>query len=200
MQEALVLIIIDCLKFTVLGFVNHRSRGFKTLLETWPAYTVAYENAVANTQESSVNVRAKISGLLKKFKSYSFMCTVHVYLDLLEKIGPSSLVFEAESLMPYEIPLAVSRTVMELREKEQDIGIEYDSYVHRYNASESGVITGEFAKAGDKRKKSDNRECIKVEFQMDVFDRDLCLKKMQDIEKKGHFLGYHYFEDTFRQL
>ena len=87
-------------------FVKHRRGGFKTLLETWPAYTLAYENAVANTQESSANVRTKISGLLKKFKSYSFMCTVDVYLDLLEKIGPCSLVFEAESLMPYEIPLA----------------------------------------------------------------------------------------------
>ena len=84
------------------------------------------------------------------------MCTVDVYLDLLEKSGPCSLVFEAESLMAYEIPLAVSRTVMESREKEDDIGTEdefLDSYVHRYVALESGVITGEFVKAGGKRKK-----------------------------------------------
>ena len=31
-------------------FVNHRRRSFKTLLETWPAYTLAYENSAANTQ------------------------------------------------------------------------------------------------------------------------------------------------------
>ena len=29
-------------------FVNHRRRGFKNLLETWPAYTLAYENAVTD--------------------------------------------------------------------------------------------------------------------------------------------------------
>ena len=113
------------------------------------------------------------------------MCTVDVYLDLLEKIGPCSLVFEAESLMPHEIPLAVSRTILELQEK--DIGTEdefLNSFVHRYVALESDIITGEFVKAGDKRKNKGNREHVKVEFQMDTFDREMCLKKMQDLKRK----------------
>ena len=76
---------------------------------------------------------------------------------------------------------------MELREKEDDIGTEdefLDSYVHRYVALESGVITGEFVKAGGKRKKKGNREYVKVEFQVDAFDREMCLKKMQDVKRK----------------
>ena len=83
------------------------------------------------------------------------MCTVDVYLDLLEKIAPTSMVFEAEALMPYDVPLAVSRSIMVLREKE-DFGsdVEFlDSFTHRYIASENGVITGEFVKAGDKRRR-----------------------------------------------
>ncbi|CAB4029586.1 Hypothetical predicted protein, partial [Paramuricea clavata] len=128
-------------------------------------------NSAANTQESTANVCAKIGGLLKKFKSYSFMCTVDVYLDLLEKIAPTSMVFEAEALMPYNVPLAVSRSIMELRGKEDiKTDVEFlDSFIHRYVASENGVITGEFVKAGDKRKRKTNREYINVEFRIDAF-------------------------------
>ena len=50
-------------------FVNRRRRGFKNLLEMWPIYVITYDDAVANMQEFTPNTRAKISGLLKKFKS-----------------------------------------------------------------------------------------------------------------------------------
>ena len=152
-------------------FVNHRCRGFKNLLETWPVYTTAYEDAVANG-EFTPTTRAKISGLLKKFKSYSFLCILDVYLDLLEQIAPTSLVFEAESLMPYEVPVAVSRAVMQLNEKQDEIGTEdefLDSYVARFVIQENGRAKGEFTKAGDKRKKRHNREYISVEFDLDDF-------------------------------
>ena len=56
-------------------FVNHRRQGFKNLLETWPAYTIAYENAVTDPQGMAANTCAKITGLLKKFKSYCALST-----------------------------------------------------------------------------------------------------------------------------
>jgi hypothetical protein len=133
-------------------FVNHRRRGFKNLLETWPVYTTTYEDAVANGEFTPIT-RAKISGLLKKFKSYSFLCILDVYLDLLEQIAPTSLVFEAECLMPYEMPVAVSRAVMQLNEKQDEIGTEdefLDSYVARFVIQENGRAKGEFTKAGGK--------------------------------------------------
>lgn len=168
-------------------FVNHRRRGFKNLLETWfyEIYVITYEDAVVNTQEFTPNTRAKISGLLKKFKSYSFLCTLDAYLDLLEQIGLTSLVFEAESLMPYEVSLAVSRSVMQLDEKQDEIGTEdefLDSFVARFVIQENGFANGEFPKAGDERKKRPNREYISVEFDLDDFDRERCLQKVRQIK------------------
>ena len=166
-------------------FVNHRRRGFKNLLETWPIYVITYEDAVANMQEFTPNRRAKISGLLKKFKSYSFLCALDAYLDLLEQIGPTSLVFEAESLMPYEVSLAVSRSVMQLNEKQDEIRTEdefLDTFVARFVIQENGLAKGEFPKAGDKRKKRSNREYISVEFDLDDFDRERCLQKVHQIK------------------
>jgi hypothetical protein len=166
--------------------VNHRRRGFKNSLETWPAYTLAYENALADTQGGTANTRAKISGLLKKFKSYSFMCSVDMYLDLLEQLAPTSMVFEADTLMPYKVSSAVTRTILQLREKEDEIGKgEFlDSYVARYHITEDGVAKGQFVKAGHKKKKKQNREYVTVKFQMNGFDRDQCLEKVRNIKKK----------------
>jgi hypothetical protein len=116
-------------------FVNHRRRGFKNLLETWPAFTTAYEDLVANKREFSGNVRAKVTGLLTKLKSYSFLCMIDGYLDLLEQIAPTSMVFEAQALMPYEVSMSVSRAIMQLNEKLDEIDTEdefFDSYVARY--------------------------------------------------------------------
>jgi hypothetical protein len=84
--------------------VNHRRRGFKNLLETWPVYTTTYEDAVANGEFTPIT-RAKISGLLKKFKSYSFLCTLDVYWmlrsraqqELQSRSSACAHIFELES-------------------------------------------------------------------------------------------------------
>ena len=123
--------------------------------------------------------------LLKKFKSYSFLCTLDAYLDLLELISPTSLVFEVESLMPYEVSLAVSRSVMQLNEKQDKIRTEdefLDSFVTWFVIHENGFAKGEFPKVGDKRKKQPNREYISVEFDLDDFDRERCLQKVCQIK------------------
>ena len=84
------------------------------------------------------------------------MCTVDVYLDLLEQLAPMSFLFEADTLMPYEVTSAVKRSILQLREKEDEIGKEgefLDSYVSRYHVTEDGVAKGQFMKAGHKKKK-----------------------------------------------
>ena len=97
------------------------------------------------------------------------------------------MVFVADTLMPYEVPSAVTRTILQLREKEDEIGKEgefLDSYVARYHITEDGVAKGQFVKAGHKKKKKQNREYVTVKFQMNGFDRDQCLEKVRNIKKK----------------
>ena len=168
-------------------FINHRRRGFKNLLETWPAFTTAYEDVVANEREFSGNVRAKVSGLLTKLKSYSFLCMIDAYLDLLEQIAPTSMVFETQALMPYEVSMSVSRAIMQLNEKLDEIDTDdefLDSYVARYVISEDGDARGEFVKAGEKRKMKPNREYITVEFQLSNFQRENCFTRMRQVKRK----------------
>ncbi|CAB3995543.1 zinc finger 862-like [Paramuricea clavata] len=89
--------------------------------------------------------------------------------------------------MPYEVPVAVSRAVMQLNEKQDEIGTEdefLDSYVVRFVIEENGRAKGEFTKAGDKRKKQHNREYSSVEFDLDDFDRERCLQKVRQIMSK----------------
>jgi hypothetical protein len=115
------------------------------------------------------------------------MCSIDVYLDLLEQLAPMSMVFEADTLMPYEVSSAVTRTILQLCEKEDEIGKEgvfLDSYVARYHITKDGVAKGQFVKAGHKKKKKQNREYVTVKFQMNGFDRDQCLEKVRNIKKK----------------
>ena len=96
------------------------------------------------------------------------MCTVDVYLDLLEQLAPMSLVFEADTVMPYEFTSAVKRSILQLREKEDEIGKEgefLDSYVSRYHVTEDGVAKGQFTKAGRKKKRSKTENTSRMSFQ-----------------------------------
>ena len=80
-------------KLTGTRFVSHRRRGYTNLIETWPAFIMAYENYASDSKSSTAQTRAKVAGLLKKFKSYTFLSTVTAYLDLLEMIVPASKSF-----------------------------------------------------------------------------------------------------------
>ena len=139
-------------------FISHRRRGLKVLLETWPAYILAYENVQADTRGHNANTRSKVAGLLKKFKSYQFMCYVQLYLDLLDDIVPLSLVFESEMLLPFEVPLSISRTVLELTQTIDEIGKDefLGSYIQCFQVTEGGKLGGEFVTAGNKRKCQEN--------------------------------------------
>ncbi len=167
-------------------FISHRRRGFKNLMEMWPAYILTYENVEADVQGHVATTRSKVSGLLKKFKSFQFMCYVQVYLDLLEDTVPLSMVFESDMLLAFEVPLAVRRTVMELQERIDDIGTDdefLDSYLHRFNVSEDGKFKGEFVTAGDKRKRKQNRRYVTVQVTMNPFSFQECKEKVWNLKR-----------------
>ncbi len=147
-------------------FIRHRRCGLKALLETWPAYILAYENVVADTKGYNANTRSKVSGLLKKFKSYDFMCSVQVYLDLLEATVPTSLILESDFLLPFEVPLAISRTVLDLQQRLEEVGSKMEFL---NNVSEDGKFSGEFIKAGDKKKRDENRQYVTTNVSLNPF-------------------------------
>ena len=85
-------------------FINHRRKGMRVLLDTWPGLIIAYENAIT-VRSGTAATKAKISGFLKKLKSYTFFCKTAYFLDILDASVPVSLVFEGNGLMPYHFLL-----------------------------------------------------------------------------------------------
>ena len=63
-----------------------------------------------------------MSGLLQKFRSYKVLCQACTYLDILEKIAPTSLVFEGEGLLPGDINASIKQTILELEDMIQTAG------------------------------------------------------------------------------
>ena len=61
-------------------FNGHRQRAFKTLLNVWPSFIMAYENAISDKNKSET--RAKVTSLLKKFKNYNYIKMTCLYLDI----------------------------------------------------------------------------------------------------------------------
>ena len=168
-------------------FIGHHRCGFKVLLETWPAYILAYENIQADAKGHSANIRSKVSGLLEKFKSYQFLSYGNIYLDLLDGMVPTSLLFEADMLLVFEVPLAVSRSTFELERKLEEIRTDarfLESYMHRFQVGEDGKFAGRFAKAWDKRKHKENRQYLTVKVNMQPYSANSCLEEVWDVKRK----------------
>ena len=70
-------------------FIGHRQKAFKTLLNLWPSFIMAYENVISDENTQS-KTRANVTGLLKKFKNYNDITLTRLYLDILEKTVPAS--------------------------------------------------------------------------------------------------------------
>ena len=145
-------------------FINHRRRGIKAMLDMWPGFITAYENALADPGHRN-ETKAKISGFLKKFKSYEFLCKMASYLDILDASGPASLVFEGDGLMVYEVEATIERTCFELEELAENAGTDEEllsSYINMFKVSNDSEITGCFVKDGHGRKKLANRESLEI--------------------------------------
>ena len=76
-------------KMSGIRFIGHRRRAFKTLLNVWPSFIMAYENVISDENTQS-ETRTKVTGLLKKSKNYNYITMTCLYLDILEKIVPDS--------------------------------------------------------------------------------------------------------------
>ena len=148
-------------------FVNHRRRGFKKLLHNWPALLTSFTNTLAYGRNCRGETRAKLEGILKKLKSYKFLCQVAAYLDVLDAISPLSLVFESDLLMAYEVPPAVEKTINQLEDLiEEDLDEAIDSNLKMFQViDEDGLVTlrSTYARAGHERKKPNNREYHDIE-------------------------------------
>lgn len=171
--EALNITCYELSKIHGTRFLNHRRRGLKKLLHNWPALITAFDNALATTVGYRPETRAKLTGFLKKLKSYPFLCQVAGYLDVLETLGPLSLVFEGKNLMAFEIPGSVEKTLNALEEisEEDEHHLSPSSYLAKFRMEEGfeGETGGHvndvritYPKAGHEKRKPPNREYLEV--------------------------------------
>ena len=89
---------------------------------------------------------------MKNLKSYEFLCKVCCYLDILEKITPSSLVFEGEEVMPGDIQKSIRQTILELEDISENAGTDeelLDSHLSRFVITDESILKTSFVKAGD---------------------------------------------------
>lgn len=142
-------------------FVNHRKRGFTRLCHMWPAFVTTYENAVLTT--SSSKTRAKISGLLKKFRDVRELLRVESFLDVLELVSTASLVFESKELLPCDIKTTLKKTLAkidsELRENTES---KLDFFSIKEIEKGKCTIERDYCRAGHERRKLNNQEFTNV--------------------------------------
>ena len=117
-------------KMTGTRFIGHRRRALTTLLNMWPAFDMAYENIKADPKTRN-ETKAKVTGLLKKFKNYRFLVLSCVYLDLLEQTTPVSKIFESNSLLPFEVKPLVKTAIFNLSDQIEDSDM-LDSHLQRF--------------------------------------------------------------------
>ena len=152
-------------KITGTRFVSHRKRGFQRFLHLWPVFIMTYQNAVSAKKQNKVTL-AKIAGLLSKFQNVEYLYRVCLYLDILEKVSPLSLVFEGENRLPCEIRpnlrLAIEG-LAEIKDSRENEAIEPDSNMRFFymvaNEKEEGqfMLTREYQKAGHELRKEKNK-------------------------------------------
>ena len=151
-------------------FVSHRKRGFGIFLHMWPAFITMYNDAIFTTKCGKT--KAKISGLLKKFKGLKTLLNVCSSLDILNMVSPISLTFEADSLMPYEVSSCLGKfinAVSDLKElSTEEIKDDDERAINFFKLDECedplmlgrkmAKLTHEYPNAGDERKKDLNQK------------------------------------------
>jgi hypothetical protein len=151
-------------KMSGTRFIGHRRSTFRTLLNIWPSFIMAYENVVSDKKTRS-ETKAKVAGLLKKFKNYHYIVLTCVYLDLLEKTVPASKVFEGEGLLPFEVKSSIQTTLADLNDFLDDDYDDIDSHLQRFSVTENDegkTVISEYNSPLDKNRKLENRKPIKI--------------------------------------
>ena len=97
-------------------FINHQRKGLCRLLHNWIILAMALENSIS----SSKTPNAKMLGILKKLKDFTFLCKCEFFLAIVEILSKLSLNYEKHSLQTYEVVPYLERTLEELNEKLED--------------------------------------------------------------------------------
>ena len=170
-QEAAKVLNISYLFPKLFGtrFVSHHVRALERMLNMWPAIISAFENTLVTRKHKS-ETKAKIQGLLKDFRSYDVLILTFVYLDILEKTSPASIIFDSNDTILIDITATIKRTQLELKELEETAGTveEFDSHVSQFKITEyedGQTLSGTLVKYGHMPKKPENRENIKIQFE-----------------------------------
>ena len=87
--------------------------------------------------------RAKVTGLLKRFKNYNNINMTCLELVILEKIVPASEVFEHERLLPFEVKASIQTELADLTDYFDYDYDNIDSHIQQYfSKSNSERISG----------------------------------------------------------
>ena len=115
--------------------------------------------------------KAKVAGVVKKLKSYPFLCKVATYLDIPDIMGPISLVFEKHDLMAFEIPSGVEKTCDTLVEMlENTLSSDYvlSSNLAKFRIVQDGgaiKVKANYPKASHERRQPENQEFFDLELE-----------------------------------
>lgn len=158
-------------RLTGTRFVNHRRRALTKLIHLWPAILTAYENAVVVTKSSET--KAKLQGFVKKLRNVESLFQVCGTLDLIEKTSFASLVFEGNTLMPFEVKPSIEQTCEDLEELEAACDEEeveeppIDSHLRFFDVelnedTEEWSIHHQYPRAGHELRNHENREYVDI--------------------------------------
>ncbi|KAL5016137.1 hypothetical protein ScPMuIL_005726 [Solemya velum] len=162
---------VHCLNFPKVHgtrFINHMRRGITHLLNNWVVLIHAIENSLANSKERAVS--AKLRGLLKKLKDFSFLSKCCLYKDVLEACSVLSLQFEKENIMCYDILPMLERTQEALEELDNEkAGLNCEILLQKSalvleKKSDCWHLESCLLEAGHHRKKKENREFVTVDY------------------------------------
>ena len=142
---------------------------------------MAYENVIGNENTQS-ETRAKVTGLLKKFKNYNYITMTCLYFDIMEEIVPAFKVFEGERLLPFEVKASIQTTIADLTDYLDDDYVDIDSHIQGFFPKSNGerlsgyILESHYNSPQDKSRKLENRKPVKI-----VFTSDMTLLKEETV-------------------
>ena len=152
-------------KLTGTRFVGYRRNAFRRLLDMWPAITLAYENVVADNK-TLAKTKAKVSGQLRKFKSYDILCKTCTYLDLLEIKLQLQKSLKGKDCC--HVMWIIDETIANIQDAIDDSGTDEEfitSHLSRFSTTDDdGEVEATCIKADCKRRDNNDRERLTITF------------------------------------
>ena len=142
---------------------------------------LSLKNDIRNKNIRS-EIRAKVTGLLMKFKNYDYITLTCLYLDILDKTVPTSKVAEGERLLPFEVKASIQTTIDDLNDYFDDEYNDKSSRIQRcFEKSNDERISGYILEScynnlQDKSWKMENHKPVSI-----VFPSDMMLLKEETV-------------------